>query len=138
MTKKILKKIITICQFGWLLILDLPLKVAAGFPAGDKIKNSLIQTGKNAGFVTDPTKEPDFIKIIGKYVNGLLELMGVLFLVLTIYGGFMWMTAAGNEDRVLRAKKVLIGAAIGIAIVLLSLVITNFALKIFEPAVLPS
>ncbi len=70
---------------------------------------------------------------IGSYINTLLTLLGVVFLLLMIWGGIMWMTAAGNDSKVDKAKKIIISSAIGITIILLSQVITFFILNSFAP-----
>lgn len=52
--------------------------------------------------------------------------LGVIFLSLTVYAGFRWMTAGGNEEQVSEAKALIRNAAIGLAIILLSYAITTF------------
>ncbi|PIR93112.1 hypothetical protein COT99_02560 [Candidatus Falkowbacteria bacterium CG10_big_fil_rev_8_21_14_0_10_43_10] len=67
-------------------------------------------------------------KILTKVINAILGLLGVIFLVLTLFAGFLWMTAAGNDDQVGKAKKILTAAIIGIVIIVSSYAITNFVL----------
>jgi hypothetical protein len=38
----------------------------------------------------------------------------------------MWMTSGGNEERVKKAKQILIAAIIGLVIILSAYAITNF------------
>ncbi len=62
-------------------------------------------------------------------VNIIQWLLGVLALVavtLIIYGGFVWLTAAGNEEKIEKAKKVISAAVIGLIIVLLAWAIVIF------------
>jgi hypothetical protein len=61
-----------------------------------------------------------------RIIRFVLGFLGLIFLLLTLYAGFMWMTSAGNEDRVETAKKILWGAIIGIGIVLFAYAITEF------------
>jgi len=70
--------------------------------------------------------EPEIVA--GKAIGYLLSLLGVLFILLIIYGGFMWMTAAGNEEKVATAKKIITTAAVGLAVVLTSALITYWVL----------
>lgn len=63
---------------------------------------------------------------VARIIRFILGFLGLIFLVLTLYAGFMWMTSAGNDDRVDKAKSILWGAIIGIAIVLASYAITEF------------
>ncbi len=66
---------------------------------------------------------------VARIIKFVLGFLGLIFLVLTLYAGFMWMTSAGNEDRVGTAKKILWGAIIGLAIVMFSYSITQFVVK---------
>ncbi|MBU1164521.1 pilin [Patescibacteria group bacterium] len=58
--------------------------------------------------------------IAGRIIGYLLSFLGVLFIILIIYGGFMWMTASGNDEQVEKAKKMIKRATIGLFIVLAS------------------
>lgn len=62
------------------------------------------------------------IKIV-QWVLGFLGLIAVIFI---LYGGFVWMTAGGNEDKVATAKKVISAAVVGLIIVLLAWAIVTF------------
>jgi type IV secretory pathway VirB2 component (pilin) len=57
-----------------------------------------------------------------------LGILALIAVVLIIYGGFMWMTSAGNEEKVDKAKKLLIAATIGLGIILGAAGITNYVL----------
>jgi hypothetical protein len=63
---------------------------------------------------------------IGKVIGALLAFVGVLFLVLMIYGGFTWMTARGNDQEVSKAKDLITSAVIGLIIVLAAYAITAY------------
>jgi hypothetical protein len=58
-------------------------------------------------------------------------LLGVLFIVLIIYGGIIWLTAAGNEESVKKAVSTIKHAFIGLVIVLLAYIVSIFVIKIF-------
>lgn len=62
----------------------------------------------------------------GQLIGTLLAFVGVVFLILMIYGGLTWMLAGGNEKNVEKAKTLIINALIGLAIVLAAYSITNF------------
>lgn len=70
-----------------------------------------------------------FGAIIGKIIKIILTIVGVLALILCIYGGFLWMTAGGSEEAVDKAKKTLVNGAIGLVIVLMSYTITSFIIS---------
>ena len=62
----------------------------------------------------------------GQIVGALLALVGVLFFVLMIYGGILWMTAGGNDTQVKNAQKTITAAVIGLVIVISAYAITMF------------
>ena len=89
--------------------------------------NSLFaQSGTdNAGTVTldNPlggTGASDINLIIGQVINGVLGVVGSLALVLFIYGGFTWITAAGSNEKVTKGKDILIWATIGLIVIFMS------------------
>ncbi len=62
-------------------------------------------------------------------VNIVLGFLGIAAVIMILYGGYIWMTAAGNAEKIERAKKTLIGAVIGLAIVISAFAIVNFAIN---------
>lgn len=64
--------------------------------------------------------------IIIRVVQFLLGFLGLLAIIIVLYGGYLWMTAAGNEQRVEEAQQVLRRAIIGAVIILASYSITQF------------
>lgn len=70
---------------------------------------------------------------VGTIINGVLSFIGVVLLVLFIYGGWTWMTAGGNEEKVKQANKILSSAIIGFVLIFLSYALTNFWAKQFFP-----
>jgi len=64
--------------------------------------------------------------IVALIIQAFLGLLGVIFVVLIIYGGYLWMTARGNEQRVEKAKNTLQAAIIGLVIVISAYAITSF------------
>jgi hypothetical protein len=65
----------------------------------------------------------------GMTINTALSLLGVVFLVLTVYGGITWMTAEGDETKVEKAKKTITQAVIGLVIVLAAYAISLFVIN---------
>ena len=68
----------------------------------------------------------DIAGTIALLIDVLIGLLGIIFLVLTIYSGYMWMTAAGDAKKVETAKSTLVRAVIGLVIILSAYAITNF------------
>ena len=78
------------------------------------------ETGAGYAKPTDPRV------LASIYIRRALTVIGILFLCLMIYAGFLWMTAAGNEDNIDKAKGLIKAAVIGLVIVLASYSITYF------------
>lgn len=66
--------------------------------------------------------------IIGRIIQIALSFLGVISLLLIMYAGFLWMTSAGDDDKISQAKKILQNAIIGLVIILSSWAITTFIL----------
>lgn len=65
---------------------------------------------------------------IGLLIQALFGLLGVIFLILTVYAGILWMTAGGNTDNVKKAKQILGNATIGLILTLASYAISLFVI----------
>lgn len=63
---------------------------------------------------------------IARIINVFMGLLGIVAVCIILYGGFLWMTAAGNEDRVEKAKKLIVAGVIGLAIILSAYAIARF------------
>ncbi len=63
---------------------------------------------------------------VGDIIGMVLSFVGVIFLILIIYGGISWMFSTGNEQKVDKAKKIIINAVIGLVIVFAAYFITDF------------
>jgi len=89
------------------------------------VETGLEATASQAGLRSNQT---DLGVLIGKIVGQLMGFVGVIFFVLMIYGGFLWMTAQGNEEQIKKAKSLITGAVIGIIIVFSAYAITSFVI----------
>ena len=90
-----------------------------------KCLNAVI-TPTNSGFA-----DKNIYELSTTIINAALSFIGIIALAYIIYGGYLWMTAGGNEEKVEKSKEILIAASIGMAIVLAALAIVNFVVKIF-------
>ncbi len=64
-----------------------------------------------------------------KIIQWALGLLGLVAVVMILIGGFQWMTAGGNEEKVASAKKIISAAVIGLIIVLLAWAIVIFVVS---------
>ena len=65
---------------------------------------------------------------IGRIINIILSVLGLIATILIIIAGFQWMTSAGNEEKIAAAKKLMMAAIIGLVITLLAYAISNFVI----------
>lgn len=86
------------------------------------------QTAGAAG-ITQATK---LDAILSALVRPILGGVGIIFFLVFLYGGFKWMTAAGNDSQIGEAKKLITSAVIGLAIVTMAYVIADFIIKALE------
>ncbi|MFA5248457.1 MAG: hypothetical protein WC415_04510 [Patescibacteria group bacterium] len=59
-------------------------------------------------------------------ISVLLGLLGIIFVSLLIYAGFVWMTAQGDEAKVSKAKGIIFTSIVGLTIVIAAYIITAF------------
>lgn len=93
--------------------------------SSDDVWGGLKETANTAGIPTE-TSETSLPARIGNIISYVLGFVGVIFLILMIAGGLMWMTAGGNEQRVEKAKSLITNAVIGMIIVFSAYAITYF------------
>ena len=95
------------------------------------VKDPFKDVAKFAAFIKEgDTTERSLLDLFGLYLNLMLRFIGVVFVVQVVHGGFLWMTASGNEEQVKKARDKIINGAIGAAIVFLAYIITAFILYI--------
>lgn len=71
----------------------------------------------------------DIRDTISKIINVGLGMLGVVAVVIMLWGGFRWMTAGGNDEKVGEARKIIFSGIIGLAIVLSAWAIARFVLE---------
>lgn len=71
----------------------------------------------------------DLKKTVLNILNLVLGLLTLVAVVMIIIGGFTWLTASGNEEKVDRAKKIISAAVVGLIIVLLAWAVVIFVAR---------
>ncbi len=69
---------------------------------------------------------------VGTIINAALTLVGLIFLVLMVYAGYLWMTARGESEQIDKAKQIITASIIGLVIVLSAYAISTFVTGRFE------
>lgn len=70
----------------------------------------------------------DIRTTIASIINVALGMLGIVAVVLILYGGFIWMTAGGEEEKTKKAKNLIIQGIIGMVIILSAWAIASFVL----------
>ncbi|MFA5133381.1 MAG: pilin [Patescibacteria group bacterium] len=83
------------------------------------------QTGK----ITNPLPTADVPTLIGQIIRAVLGVVGSIALLMFLYGGFMWLTSAGNEQKITKGKNIIVWAIIGLAVIFLSYALVGFVIN---------
>ena len=89
------------------------------FVSAQTALEKLKEVGGAGGFNSDdPGDDTNVLATaVGKIIQALLGILGIIFIILILLAGFNWMTAAGEEEKVNRAKDTLRRAIIGLIII---------------------
>ncbi len=85
---------------------------------------SIESVGSTLGLGTSDLKQT-----VVNILNLVLGLLALIAVVMIIIGGFTWLTAGGNEEKVDKAKKIISAAVIGLIIVLLAWAVVIFVAR---------
>jgi prepilin signal peptidase PulO-like enzyme (type II secretory pathway) len=66
--------------------------------------------------------------IVGNVIRALLGIVGSLALGVFILGGLTWVISAGNEEKVKKGKDMVMWAAFGLVLILVSYALVNFVI----------
>lgn len=80
------------------------------------------------------TQSRDPYTLIGRIIRIALSFLGVGATALMVYAGVMWMTAAGNDEKVSEAKKTLRNALIGLILIMMSYSLTWYVVSRLQRA----
>lgn len=103
------------------------------FTASADFQSGLNNSAMGIGYVTADYPSGILYSQIGKVLNISTTFLGVIFLLLMIYAGYLWMMARGNEQEVEKAKNIIIYAVIGLVVVLAAYAATNLIYIIWFP-----
>jgi len=97
---------------GFCFLLALPQMASANKTLDDAVKGTPLD-GKDNLYV-----------FVGGIVQTLLGLTGIVFVILIIYAGVARMTAGGDAEKVKMSNKIIVGAIIGLIIILSAYALT--------------
>ena len=136
MKKKLLKKVVVLAMA--LMVMTPVFAFSFSLPAlADTITNNTTNTtnldpwgGKETNIGDElglGNRDPR--EIAASVIRVILGFLGIIAVIIILLGGFKWMTAGGNEDKVGEAKKLIIAGVIGLIIILASWGIATFVIN---------
>lgn len=66
--------------------------------------------------------------LIGRVLQGIIGIVGTLVFGVVIYGGFLWLFSSGNEEKITKAKGLIMWAILGLLVVFGAYAITSYTL----------
>ena len=85
-----------------------------------------LKTVGPAGGYEASTNDTSAAAIAGTVIKAFLGMLGVIFIILIVLAGYNWMTAAGDEQKVEKAREGIKRAIIGLIIITGSYAIWTF------------
>jgi len=121
MIKKVTISLITLCLLSLILMPSLVLATDTAKPDTiDSLLDDAAGPG-GAGYVIpedELERQTGMARIVGTVARIFISLLGVIFISYVILGGYLWMTAGGNEEKVTKAKTIIQNGIIGLIVVL--------------------
>ncbi len=74
-----------------------------------------------------PANDPRIIA--SNIIKIFLGFLGIIAVAIVLVGGFQWMTALGDEEKVKKARKLIGSGVVGLIIILAAFAIVNFVLN---------
>ncbi|MFA7286047.1 MAG: pilin [Patescibacteria group bacterium] len=125
-----MRRLLTTLSVG-LLVLNFVMPLPA--VAAEETPSAFERVIKNYDLLQDTavgdgnTKPPELI--VANIIQIALSLVGIIFVILMIYAGYLWMTARGNEEQATKARELIIQSVIGATIIFLAYFITAFVVQ---------
>ncbi len=105
-------------------------------PAGDEPKQSSLKAEinnqaqafggeKGAGY-GDVALMSDVRLVAAEIIKIFLTFLGIIYATYTVYGGYLWMTSAGNEERISKSQNILVHGVIGVVVIFSSYTLVYF------------
>jgi len=90
------------------------------------LKNT-IESGQGKAFPVGKEAN-DVFKVANAVIRVFFVILALVFLALMLYGGWNWMTAMGEDEKVTKGKDTIVAAIIGIIIIIAAYAVTTFVI----------
>ncbi len=112
-----------------LIVLIVSLTAVAAVSAIDLGGKITKEAAVGAGY-SGTTNKFTLAETAGTVVKAALSLIGIIFLSLMVYAGFLWMNARGDEGEIDKSKEIIKAAIIGLIITTAAYSITAWVLPV--------
>lgn len=85
----------------------------------------------NNHVIQNPLKDPNFLALITRLLEGFLGIVGILAILMIVVGGFQYVTSRGDEEQVAKGKQTLQWAIMGLVTTLLAYVLVRATATFF-------
>lgn len=113
--------------FAWVYTLPILLLPTATYAQLSKARDDLSTIGQKSTLAGG--EGGDLTSLIGNLIKALLGVLGVIFVILIIYAGFLYMTAGGEEDKVKKSKSLMVQSVIGMIIIVAAYAIADYVIR---------
>ena len=117
----------------WLAVFMLSVAVFVWLAPSVLAQASLgIEVGEGTGLGS-----ADLKLIITRVIQIALGFLGIVAVALLIYGGYIWLTSQGNEEKISQAKRILVNAVVGLVIIIAAFSIVTYIISRLQEATVP-
>ncbi|NCN25188.1 hypothetical protein COT94_03800 [Candidatus Falkowbacteria bacterium CG10_big_fil_rev_8_21_14_0_10_37_14] len=87
-------------------------------------------SGKFYKILDNPLGTTEIPIVVGRVVTALINIIGAVALLVMVYGGWIWLTAMGDKNKITQGIRLIIWSAIGLIIIFLGYVIVKFVFDV--------
>lgn len=102
---------------------------AAPAPGTTTAPGASVTTPSSRVELPNPLGTANFPQIVGRIIRTLTGGAGTIALLMFIYGGFQWLTAAGNPEKIKKGKDILLWSTIGVVVMFSSYLIARYLIE---------
>ncbi len=93
-----------------------------------------ISEGLDTAAGTSYSTELTLTVFVGNMIRTLLAATGIVFLIITVYAGILYMIAQGETEKIKKAKSMLTSSVIGLIIIVGAYAITRYVVDALSEA----
>lgn len=130
MKKNLLKRGFSSLLFGVMMSFGLVHEAGAvACPTGSLRAGDDVSSISECNIAKDHAGSDNLMGTINTIINVVLGVLGLVAVVVIIYGGFMYTMSTGDAQKIKKAKDTIMYGVVGLVIALLAFAIVNFVLS---------